>query len=43
MTNPIHHLFEVYVKINQLADEDASIQQEARDFLHNMEQGKNVI
>ncbi len=45
--NPIKHLYDVYVKINKVADEDPATSQaihdEARAYFKRMEQGKNLI
>ncbi|XP_035687041.1 probable arginine--tRNA ligase, mitochondrial [Branchiostoma floridae] len=36
-TNPIQHLFEVYVKVNQAAEEDEDIHRQAREFFRLLE------
>ena len=38
-TNPINHLFDVYVETNKMADKDPAVQQEAREFMLSMEEG----
>jgi arginyl-tRNA synthetase len=38
-TNPIKHLFELYVRINQDAKEDATIHDQAREYFRRMENG----
>lgn len=38
-TDPIHHLYQVYVKINQDAQLDPSLHQKANQYFKNMEQG----
>lgn len=39
LSNPIQHLYEIYVKTNQLAEEDNDVIKQAREFSHRMEQG----
>lgn len=38
-TDPIHHLYQVYVKINQDAQLDPSLHQKANQYFKSMEQG----
>ncbi len=38
-TEPIKHLFEIYVKINKAAEEDPTIHDEARAYFSRMEKG----
>ncbi|KAJ1910248.1 arginyl-tRNA synthetase [Tieghemiomyces parasiticus] len=38
-TDPIHHLYEVYVKINRDAEEDPAIHDQARAYFKRMEDG----
>lgn len=37
--NPIKHLYEIYVKINQDAKSDATVKEEARAYFKKMEEG----
>jgi arginyl-tRNA synthetase len=39
-TDPIHHLYQVYVKINQDAQLDPSLHQKANQYFKSMEQGQ---
>ena len=38
-SDPIHHLYNVYVKINQEAENDPEIDQLANDYFKRMEEG----
>lgn len=40
--DPIKHLFNAYVRANQLAETDASIPQKARDIFNQMENGDSI-
>lgn len=40
--DPIHHLYEVYVKINQDAKQDPTITTLAAQYFARMEQGKSL-
>lgn len=40
---PIKHLFEIYVKINKLAEEDEKIHEQAREYFQKMEQGDPLL
>lgn len=42
-SNPIYHLYDVYVKINQDAKLDPTIYQQANDYFKRMEEGKNFF
>ncbi|XP_004083463.1 probable arginine--tRNA ligase, mitochondrial [Oryzias latipes] len=36
--NPLHHLFEVYVRVNKEAEQDEALKHAARDFFRQLEQ-----
>ncbi|XP_029451298.1 probable arginine--tRNA ligase, mitochondrial isoform X2 [Rhinatrema bivittatum] len=38
-TNPLQHLFEVYVQVNRVAEKDESVQKAAQEFLRRLEGG----
>jgi arginyl-tRNA synthetase len=39
LKNPIHHLYQVYVQVNQLIKDDPEVDQAAKDYFKKMEQG----
>lgn len=43
MHDPIHHLYDVYVRINQEAKHDPAIDQQANAYFKRMEQGTHNI
>ncbi len=43
LRDPIRHLFDVYVKVNQEADTDPTIHDQARAYFKRMEDGNMEI
>lgn len=43
MHDPIHHLYDVYVRINQEAKHDPAIDQQANAYFKRMEQGTHTL
>ena len=37
--DPIKHLFEIYVKVNKLGEDDPSVHDRAREYFKRMEDG----
>ncbi|XP_051853337.1 probable arginine--tRNA ligase, mitochondrial isoform X3 [Antechinus flavipes] len=38
-SNPLQHLFEVYVQVNKEATDDENVEKSAREFFHRLEEG----